>query len=238
MGSQLWESSGRLVVPAVLIIGAYLLGSVPAAHLAARWLRHTDLRDYGGGTVSGSMVWEHVARWAIVPVGLFDVAKAALPAWLALTLGLGEPVAAVAGLAATVGHCWPVFLHFTGGRGLSGFVGAWLILYPWGSLWILVLLAIGWRLGDSAPWALASLATLPLLAALTGGPALVLPLSAAMLLLTLAKRLEANRRPLPSPGPARRRVIAYRLIFDRDIPSHSEWIGRRPDEARGREAET
>jgi glycerol-3-phosphate acyltransferase PlsY len=65
-----------------LILFGYLLGSIPTAYLAARWKKHVDLRRYGNGTVSGSMVYEHVARWLVVPVWLFDVAKAALPAWL------------------------------------------------------------------------------------------------------------------------------------------------------------
>jgi hypothetical protein len=90
-------------------------------------------------------------------------------------------------------------------------------------------LVIGWRLGDSAPWALASLDTLPLLAHLVGGPEVVAPAAGAMLLLTLAKRLEANQRPLPPPDSERRRVILYRLLLDRDIASHTEWIRRRPD---------
>jgi hypothetical protein len=51
-----------------------------------------------------------------------------------------------------------------------------------------------------------------------------------MLLLTLAKRLEANGRLLPPPGPDRKRVILRRLLLDRDIESHTDWIRRRPDE--------
>ena len=90
-------------------------------------------------------------------------------------------------------------------------------------------LVIGWRLGDSAPWALASLVTLSLLAHFEGGPEVVAPTAGAMLLLMLAKRLEANRRPLPPPGSERRRVILYRLLLDRDIASHQDWIRRGPD---------
>ena len=117
----------------LLMVAAYLLGSVPAAHLATRWLRGTDLRQYGSGTVSASMVWEHTARWAFIPVGLFDIAKAAFPVWLGLHLGLGMPVATAAGLAAAVGHNWPIYLRFIGGRGLSCFLGIWLVIYPWGA---------------------------------------------------------------------------------------------------------
>ena len=214
----------------LLVVGGYLLGSIPTAYLAAKWLAKRDLRRYGSGTVSGSMVYEHVARWAVVPVGLFDLAKAAFPAWLALYLDLGMPTAAAAGLAAVAGHNWPIFLRFTGGRGLGAFMGVLLVIFPWGFPWMLVFLTIGWRLGDSAPWALASLVTLPLLSYLAGGPDVVLPATGVMLLLTLGKRLEANRRPLPLPGLERRRVILRRLFLDRDIASHSDWIRREPDE--------
>jgi glycerol-3-phosphate acyltransferase PlsY len=227
------DSLAQVLSIVLLILVGYLLGSIPAAYIASRWLRNIDLRRYGSGTVSGSMVFEHVARWAIVPVGLFDIAKAALPAWLGLHWGLGMPAAAGAGLAAVAGHNWPVFLGFTGGRGLGSFMGVLLVLFPWGSAWMLAFLIIGWRLGDSAPWALASLLTLPLFAYVLGDPIPVVVLSGGMVLLTLAKRLEANRRPLPPPGPERRRVILRRLLQDRDIASHVDWIQRRPPEATG-----
>jgi glycerol-3-phosphate acyltransferase PlsY len=219
----------KLLLPALMILMGYLLGSIPTAYMAGRWLKGIDLRRYGSGTVSGSMVWEHVARWVVVPAGLFDVFKAAFPTWLALRLDLSPWIAAAAGLAAAVGHNWPLYLRFTGGRGLSCFLGIWLALFPWGVPWVLGFLAVGFLLGDSAPWALASLVTLPLLSRGIDGPVVVLPAAGAMLLLTLVKRLEANRRPLPPASPERRRVILRRLLLDRDIASHPEWIQRRPD---------
>jgi glycerol-3-phosphate acyltransferase PlsY len=221
-----------------LVVLGYLMGSIPTAYLAGRWLKGVDLRQHGSGTVSGSMVWEHVARWAILPVGIFDLAKGAFPAWLALEMGQGTAVSTAAGLAAVAGHNWPIFFGFTGGRGLSPFLGLLLVVFPWGFPWMLVFLAVGWRLGDSAPWALAALVTLPVFAQVMGGPGMVVTLaSAGMLLLTLAKRLEANGRPLPATAPERKRVILRRLFLDRDIASHSEWIRRRPDEPTSRQSE-
>ncbi|MGQ9600932.1 MAG: glycerol-3-phosphate acyltransferase [Anaerolineae bacterium] len=219
-----------IVSSILLIVAGYLLGSIPTAYWVGRWLRGRDLRHYGSGTVSGSMVYEHVARWAVVPVGLFDLGKAAFPTWLGVRLGLGMPTAAIAGLAAIVGHNWPVWLHFTGGRGLGCFLGVLLALFPWGFPWLLLFLAVGWLLGDSAPWALAGLITLPFFASLMGGPEITAPVTGAMVLITLIKRLEANRRPLPPPGPERQRVILRRLFLDRDIASHREWIRRQPEE--------
>jgi glycerol-3-phosphate acyltransferase PlsY len=213
----------------LLIASGYLLGSVSPTYLAGRWLGSKDLRQYGSGTLGGSMVYEHIGRWFVVPVAMFDIAKAALPAWLGLWLGFGEGVAAAAGLAAAAGHNWSLFLRFSGGRGMATFVGVWFALYPPGVVWLGGLLAIGWRLGDSAPWLLVSLLTLPLLAWLLGGPEIVGPIVGAMILITLAKRLEANGRPLPPSGPERWKVLLRRAYLDRDIASHQEWIRRQPD---------
>jgi len=212
----------------VLIVAGYLLGSVSSTYVVGRWLGRKDLRQYGSGSLGGSMVYEHVGRWAVVPVAVFDIAKAALPVWLGLRLGFGEEVVAAAGLAAAVGHNWSIFLRFRGGRGMATFAGIWLILYPPALLWLGGLLAIGWRLGDSGPWLLVCLLTLPIVARFLGGPGIVGPAAGAMILITLAKRLEADGRPLPPPGPERRKVCLRRVFLDRDVVSHEEWIRREP----------
>jgi glycerol-3-phosphate acyltransferase PlsY len=216
----------------LLIMGAYLLGSLSPTYLIGRWFGGKDLRHYGSGSLGGSMVYEHVGRWAVVPVAVFDTLKAAIPVWLGLWLGLGETVAAAAGLAAAVGHNWSLYLRFSGGRGMGTFAGVWLAIFPWGVVWMTALLGIGWRLGDSAPWLLISLLTLPILSCFASGPNIVAPVAGAMILIALAKRLEANRRPLPPPGPERRRVILYRALLDRDILDHKAWIRRQPDGGR------
>jgi len=219
-----------MVLPsALLILFGYFFGSIPTAYISGRLLRNIDLRQYGSGTVSGSGVWEHVAKWAVVPVGLFDVSKAILPAWLGLHFKFSPYVAAAAGLAAIIGHNWPLFLNFTGGRGLGTMLGLWVILYWPAALWIFIPLAIGWALGDSAPWALASLLTLPLFTHFINGPGVAISTAIVMILITLIKRMEANRRPLPPPGSERRKVLLYRLFLDRDIRLHREWLERTPD---------
>jgi glycerol-3-phosphate acyltransferase PlsY len=221
-----------MVIESILfIIGGYLLGSVSAAYLAGKWIGGKDLRQYGSGNLGGSMVWEHVSPVAAIVAGVYDLIKAALPAWLALQVGLPVAVAAAAGLAAVAGHCWSIFLGFTGGRGLLSYLGLLLLVFfPWGAVWMAAPAIFGhFAFRDSAPFALASLVTMPLLSYLTGGPEIMLPLSAAMLVLALAKRLEANRRPLPPPGPERRKVLLRRAIFDRDIADHQAWIDQQPE---------
>lgn len=211
-----------------LVIFAYLLGSVPTGYLAGKWLKGIDLREYGSGTVSGSMVWEHVAKWALVPVGVFDILKGAFPTWLSLRLGLGTPAAVVVGLASVVGHNWPIYLNFQGGRGLSPFLGVLLVLFPWGTLILLVGLGIGNRL-KSPLVPLLFVMAMPVFSILLKGPThAVIGLAAGMTVITIVKRLEANRRPLPEDAVERRKVIARRIFLDRDIQDQQEWIRREP----------
>jgi glycerol-3-phosphate acyltransferase PlsY len=218
-----------MVLPSsLLIIFGYFFGSIPTSYIAGRLMRNIDLREYGSGTVSGSGVYEHVAKWAVVPVGIFDLCKAVFPTWLGLHFELSPYVAAAAGLAAIIGHNWPIFLNFTGGRGIGTMLGLWAILYWPAALWLFIPLVIGWILGDSAPWALASLLTLPLFSYFAGGPDVAIPTGIVMLLISIIKRLEANRRPLPPPGSERRKVLLYRLFLDRDIRPHREWLERTP----------
>jgi glycerol-3-phosphate acyltransferase PlsY len=218
-----------IVLFVFLLFTGYLAGSIPSGYLAGRWVKGLDLRNYGSGTVSGSMVWEHVAKWAVVPVGLFDIFKGALPTWLGLRLGLGDVAAMLCGLAAIIGHNWPVFLNFHGGRGYSPFLGVLLVLFPWGVPITLVGLVIG-NLFRSPAIPLFVVICLPIISPYLNGSPIVLWLSAGMTVITIVKRLEANRRPLPTDPIERRKVILRRIFLDRDIQDHKSWIRREPDQ--------
>lgn len=213
---------------ALVIIGGYLLGSIPTAYLAGRWLKGIDLREYGSGTVSGTGVIYHVGLAAGVLAGLFDVAKGALAAWLALRLGSSLAVGLLAGLAAVIGHNWPIYLGFKGGRGISAFMGMMLVVFPLGVLWLLLFLAVGRLLKLTALIAFCGILTLPLLSCVTRQPTAVTLAGIGMLVITVVKRLEANRLPLPS-GPERHQVLLHRLFLDRDVGTNEEWVSRRPE---------
>jgi len=218
-----------LIKSILLVIAGYLLGSIPPSYLAGRWLKGIDLRRYGSGTVSGTGVYYHVSKPAIVAVGLFDLAKAALPTWLALRWGLGLGAALAAGVAAMIGHNWPLYLEFKGGRGHSTILGMMLVVFPWGFPYLLAFMALGRLLGYTALLSLLGIASLPVLTWFTDQPAELIWAGVAILVITVIKRLEANRQPLPPEGPERRRVLLNRFLFDRDVGPGEKWVTRRPE---------
>lgn len=210
------------------LAAGYLLGSIPFSYLLARAVKGIDLRQYGSGNVGGSNVGVWLGLWATVVAGLSDVLKAAIPVWLALRLGWGLPVALATGLAAVIGHSWSLYLGFSGGRGLSAWLGTLAVTFFPGAVYFLGWLALGRLARMTATGALVGLVTLPLFAWCMDRPPAVMVACGVALVITLLKRLEANRLPLPVEPAARRRVLLYRLVLDRDVGPREEWTRRVP----------
>jgi glycerol-3-phosphate acyltransferase PlsY len=200
----------------LLIVGAYLVGSVPSAYLLARWRRGIDPRTVGSGNVGASNLRLTVGLWATIAVGVIDIAKGALPVWLGLRLGLGVPTAYIAGLAAVVGHNWSVWLRFQGGRGGATTMGVFLVVFPLATGWILALILVGGAVHWAAPLHAFGVLTVPLWSLALGRPPAVLYVALAAIFLMLVKRLEANVRFATPPGQ-RAEVWRNRLLLDRDF---------------------
>ncbi|MCE5203012.1 MAG: glycerol-3-phosphate acyltransferase [Coriobacteriales bacterium] len=206
-----------------MCIVAYLLGSVPSAYLVGKWFRGVDIREHGSGSVGGSNAWHVIGHWSVVPVGLFDVAKAAGPVWVTFdTLDLGRAAAFAVGLCAMAGHAWSLYLHFTGGRALSCALGTLLVLFPQGLVLQASLMIVGLLIHAEGLLAWLGLIMLPVMSVASAQPAATTWGCVAMALLTALKRLEANGRPVPE-GQERWRVLARRLWFDRDTAGRRQW---------------
>lgn len=112
----------------LLLVFAYLLGSIPFGLILTNYLKKVDPRKIGSGNIGAT----NVIRAAGFKIGFLtfslDFLKGAIPVWLGLSLGFSYEAQAVAGLLAVLGHCFPVWLSFNGGKGVATGFGVILVL--------------------------------------------------------------------------------------------------------------
>lgn len=120
--------------PALATLAAYLIGSLSFAVIVSRAMGLSDPRSYGSGNPGATNVLRSGSKAAAIVTLLLDAAKGWLPVmlvkWFGADWGLGEGTQALAGLAAFVGHLYPVFFAFKGGKGVATAVGVLLAFEP------------------------------------------------------------------------------------------------------------
>jgi len=120
-----------LLLPFALILLAYLIGSVPFAVVVSRVMRLQDPRRYGSGNPGATNVLRSGNKGAAALTLLGDTAKGWLAVWLAYAAAMDERGVALAAVAVFLGHVYPVFLRFQGGKGVATALGVLLALQPW-----------------------------------------------------------------------------------------------------------
>lgn len=128
-----------MLATAGLLLASYLYGSFPLVYLLGR-RASVDLRSVGSGNVGGSNLWAAAGTARGVVGWLFDASKGLVPVVVGRRFGYSEELAQLAGVCGVAGQCWPAFLRFNGGRGISAFVGAGYALNR--AAWTLSLLPI------------------------------------------------------------------------------------------------
>ncbi|HEY56104.1 MAG TPA: hypothetical protein G4N90_01550 [Dehalococcoidia bacterium] len=218
----------------LVVLGAYLLGSVPSAYLAGRWSRGIDIRQYGSGNVGATNLMRFTSKRVAIPVIIFDSVKGMIMVGVAWKLGLGVTEQMVVGIAAIVGHNWPVFLRFTGGRGVITTMGVGFLLPIINNLVPLAASALVTVLYGSVALVSAYFKRLPVgvFIIVAAFPFVVwvltrsLPLTLgylAMFLILVVRRLTA-RQPISITSISKRRMLINRLLFDRDMRDKEAWM--------------
>jgi glycerol-3-phosphate acyltransferase PlsY len=218
----------------ILLIVAYVFGSIPMSYLVGR-LRGMDMRKQGTGQVGAGNLWRTASRKLGFIVGVFDFLKGVIMVLIARRVGLDPGMQLSVGLAVVIGHNWPVFLKFHGGRGIATCLGI-IIIMPcinigeittWPLVAFFAVLAGGVVIYRRTPVPiLIGLILLPIISAVAGEP---LPLNLAylaMLIIIVTKRLVAQ------PNHEKRdismgRLLLNRLLYDRDIGDRAAWIHRK-----------
>lgn len=133
----------------ILVIGAYLTGSIPTSVWVGKVFYGKDVRDYGSGNAGATNTIRVLGLKAGIPVLLFDIFKAWLPVyagihWLKWNTSGDQLVYfhILIGLAAVLGHIYPVYIGFRGGKGVATLAGIALALFPLAFLSSLVIFII------------------------------------------------------------------------------------------------
>ena len=114
----------------LVVIVAYLIGSIPFGYLIVRQKVGGDIRESGSGGTGATNVSRRAGKAAGVSTLLLDAAKGSIAVLIARAVAGDEWVIAVAAIAALVGHIFPVWLGFRGGKGVATGVGVFLVLAP------------------------------------------------------------------------------------------------------------
>ena len=107
-----------------MIISAYLLGSISSAVLICRVLRLSDPRDVGSNNPGATNVLRIGGKKAAIAVLLFDMLKGTIPVWVGYYLGIDPILLGLVAITACLGHMYPIFFHFKGGKGVATALGA------------------------------------------------------------------------------------------------------------------
>lgn len=217
-----------------MLVGAYLLGSVPSAYLAGRWSRGIDIRQYGSGNVGTTNLLRFTSRRTAVPVVVFDSLKGVIMVVAAWQIGLSVGEQTLVGLAAIAGHNWTCFLRFQGGRGVVTTLGVAFVLPIINRLVLFEeFLLVGVGFGVIA-LVTARFKVMPmgifLIVAIFPAVAWMLvhsvPLTLGylgMFLVLILRRLTAHQ-PVTITSVSRKQARLNRLFFDRDLRDKETWM--------------
>ena len=133
------------MIAVLAVLGGYLAGSIPFGVLVTRWKTGKDVRDHGSGNIGATNVARVGGKFLGGVVLLLDALKAAIPVFLTQRLVPESPwLHCAVGAAAFLGHVYPVWLKFQGGKGVATALGSLAVLLPWSALagfavWVTVL---------------------------------------------------------------------------------------------------
>ena len=128
------------VASLLVVVAAYFLGSIPTGYILVRIFRKQDIRTIGSGNIGATNVIRSGAKGLGAATFLLDMLKGCCAVWLGAALAPHLPdwparnVEALAALCAVLGHMFPVWLGFKGGRGVSTGFGVFLVAAPWAAL--------------------------------------------------------------------------------------------------------
>ena len=141
-----------MLIDFTLIIVGYLLGSIPSAFVVAKLAKGIDIRDYGSKSTTGANAARVLGLKLGITAGVMDILKGVFAALIAVLVTNSEMyeesdaffneknvLIALTGFAAMVGHCYSIYLKFSGGKGAATLLGVLIIFSPWTALIVTII---------------------------------------------------------------------------------------------------
>jgi acyl phosphate:glycerol-3-phosphate acyltransferase len=194
----------------LLLLGAYVLGSIPFAQVLGR-VKGFDLRVVGSGNVgAGNLTRSAGWPWGLA-AGILDGLKGLVPVWLCLRSGLGPGAAGLVGVSAVIGHNWSIFMRGRSGRGLATAFGMIVALHLPLAIWTTGWALVGWKIGSGLAgflgWGLLPIVSIALGAPVTESIVIVL-----LAFVIVGRRMQGN------PGDEMDTAsMMRRALYDRDL---------------------
>ena len=115
-------------MPWLIVLLGYFVGSIPTAYIAGRLLKSKDIRQMGDGNMGARNAFFQLGAKTGISIFFLDAGKGAMAILIAQTISLPQLAILLTGIAAVIGHNWPVFIGFRGGRGEATTIGVLLFL--------------------------------------------------------------------------------------------------------------
>ncbi|MDU0329453.1 glycerol-3-phosphate 1-O-acyltransferase PlsY [Paenibacillus sp. 3LSP] len=134
-----------MILPVIAVIVCYLLGSVSFSVVLAKALKGIDIRQHGSGNAGATNTLRVLGKGPAILVLALDVLKGIAAVWIGRWLGGGvDWIASLCGIAAIVGHNWPLYFRFRGGKGIATTIGVMATLFFFPALYagIIAILSI------------------------------------------------------------------------------------------------
>jgi glycerol-3-phosphate acyltransferase PlsY len=184
-----------MVTNSLLLLCSYCIGSIPTGLLLAKAFGGVDIRTQGSGNIGATNVYRTLGRKVGILTLIGDCLKGLLPVLAAKALQLPVEWIALIGLAAFLGHIFPVFLRFKGGKGVATALGVFLAAAPLavlGALATFILVLMSWRYVSLA--SIAAAAVMPLFTTLIYRAPTFVAMSVVISVIVILKHHENIRR--------------------------------------------
>ncbi|HEY3278114.1 MAG TPA: glycerol-3-phosphate 1-O-acyltransferase PlsY [Syntrophorhabdaceae bacterium] len=178
----------------LFIIAAYLIGSIPVGVILSK-MKGKDPRSVGSGNIGATNVMRTAGKALGIITLIGDALKGYIPTFCAIHYGLPEYIIAAVGLAAFLGHLFPLFLGFKGGKGVATALGVYLALNPLailGSFIVFLIVLLKWRYVSAG--SIAGTVAMPFLLIALKAPAMYLYLSIVVTVMIVVKHRGNIRR--------------------------------------------